>query len=63
MSSRTRDITKFAQFQSESKPTNRLTDIQEIHINLEIVQKYPGNVSRKFQKEISSRNGDIFIFV
>ena len=43
----------------ESKSTNRLTDIQEISNNLEIVQKYPGNVTKKFQKDISSRTGDI----
>ena len=42
-----------------SKPNRRLTDLQENWNTLEIVQKYPGNISNKFQKDISSKTGDI----
>ena len=40
-----------------------MTDIQEIWNYLEIVYKYPRNVYKKFQKDISSGTGDIPIFV
>ena len=39
--------------------TNRLADIQEIWNDFEIVQKYPGNISKKFQQDVSSRTGEI----
>ena len=38
---------------------NWLTDIQEIWNYLELVYKHPKNVSRKFEKDSSSRTGDI----
>ena len=38
---------------------NRLTDIQEIGNYLELVYKHPRNVSRKFEKDSSSRTEDI----
>ena len=38
---------------------NRLTDIQEIWKYLELVNKHPRNVSKRFQKDISSRTKDI----
>ena len=38
---------------------NRLTDIQEIGNYLELVYKHPRNVTKKFQKDISSRTKDI----
>ena len=63
ISSTTRDIPILVQFQSGSKPTNRLTDIQEIQNNFETVQKYPKNVSKKNQNDISSRTGNIPLFV
>ena len=40
-----------------------LTDIQKICKCLELVYKPLRNVSKKFQKDISSRTGDIPIFV
>ena len=40
-------------------PTNRLTDRQKKCNYFEIVEKYPRNVSIKFQKDISSRTGVI----
>ena len=55
ISSRTSDIPIFVYFQQGSKPTNRLTDIQEIQNYLKIVYQHPRNVSKKFQKDISSR--------
>ena len=42
-----------------SKPTNRLTDIQEIQNYLELMYKHPRNVCKRFQKDISSRTKDI----
>ena len=41
-------------------PTNRLTDIQEICKHLEKENKHLRNVSKKIQKDISSKTGDIF---
>ena len=38
---------------------NRLTDIQEILNYSELVNKHLRNVSKRFQKDISSRSGDI----
>ena len=46
-----------------SKPTNGLTDIQEICKFLEKVYKHLENVSKKIQKDTSSRTWDIFIFL
>ena len=63
ISSRTGDIPIFVLFQKGSKPTNRLTDIQEIQNYLEIVYQHPRNVSKKIQKDILSGTGDIPIFV
>ena len=37
--------------------------MQEIHIYLELVYKHPRDVSKRFQKDISSRCGDIPKFV
>ena len=37
----------------------RLTDIKENWDYLELVYKHPRNVSRKFEKDSSSRTGDI----
>ena len=42
-----------------SEEVSQLTDIQEIWNDLDIVQKYPGNISKKIKKDISSRTGDI----
>ena len=41
------------------QPTNRLTDIQEIQNYLEHMYKHPRNVSKRFQKDISSRTKDM----
>ena len=41
---------------------NRLTDIQEIWNYLELVYKHPGNISIRFQKDISSRTKGIKLF-
>ena len=38
---------------------NRLTDKQKWWNYLELVHRYPRNVSRKFEKDSSSRTGDI----
>ena len=38
---------------------NRLTDIQEIWNYLELIYKHSRNISRKFEKDSSSRTGDI----
>ena len=38
---------------------NRPTDIQEIWNYSELAGKHPRNVSRKFEKDSSSRTGDI----
>ena len=38
---------------------NRLTDIQEIWNYLKLTYKHPLNISRKFEKDSSSRTGDI----
>ena len=38
---------------------NRMTDIQEIQNHLKLVFKHPRNVSKRFQKDISSRTKDI----
>ena len=48
--SRTGNTSIFVQFQKGSRPTNRLTDIQEIWNKLEIVQKNPGNITNNFRK-------------
>ena len=40
----------------------RLTDIQEIQNYYEIVEMHPRNVSKKIQKHISSKTGDIPLF-
>ena len=57
--SRTGDILMFVYFQLGSKPTKRLTDIQEIRSYLEIGYKPLRNVSKKFEKDSSSRTRDI----
>ena len=41
------------------KPNEKLTNIQEIQTYLELVYKHPRNVSKRFQKDISSRTKDI----
>ena len=38
---------------------NRLTDIQDIWIYLELVQEHPRSVLKRFQKDIASRTKDI----
>ena len=48
-----------ASFQLGSMPTKRLEEIQEIHKDLEIVYKYPGNVPDNFKKDFSFKIGDI----
>ena len=50
-------------FSKKSKPTNRLTGLQEIQIYFELVCQNPRNGSKKFEKDISSGTGDIPIFV
>ena len=60
-SSRTVDAPIFVSFKEGSKPTNILTDKQEIHNHLELVYKHPRNV-KKNQKDVSSKPGDIPIF-
>ena len=57
--SRTWDIPIFVYFLWESKPTNRLTDIQEIQNYLDLVYKHPRKAPKEFQWDISSRTGDI----
>merc|ERR1711954_465142 len=42
-----------------SKKVTQLTDIQEICNYLELVYKHPRNVSKRFQKDSSSRTKDI----
>ena len=37
---------------------NRLTDLQKIWIYLKEMWKHPWNISRKFEKDSSSRTGD-----
>ena len=59
ISSRNVDITICVLFQSGSKPTNRLTDIQEIQNYFELVYKHPWNVSKKFDSIPSRWNKDI----
>merc|ERR1711954_478975 len=54
ISSRVGNIPKFVGFHEGTKPTNRLTDIQEIQNYLELVYKHPRNVSKGFQKDILS---------
>ena len=39
--------------------TNRLTDLQKNLNDLELEYKHPRNVSKRFQKDISSRTKDI----
>ena len=63
VSSRIWKIPIFVYFPLGSKPTNRLTDIQEIQNYSEIVYQHPRNVSKKIQWDISSRTGVIPIFV
>ena len=63
ISSRRGEIPILAKFLVKSKPPNRLTDNQEICSYLEIVYKDLRNVSKKIQKDISSKNGDFPIFV
>ena len=41
------------------KPTKRLTDIPEIQNYLDLVYKHTRKASKKIQKDISSRTGDI----
>jgi len=52
-----------AYYQYRSKPTNRLTDKQEIYKYLEIVCKHSRNVSNIFQEDISDRTEDMPTFV
>ena len=61
--SRTGDIHIVVLFQSGSKQTNRLTDVQEIQSYLEILYQHPRNVSKEIQRDIISRTGDIPTFV
>ena len=61
ISTRTGDIPILASFQQVSKSTNRPKDMQKIYNHLEIVYKHLRKVSKKFQKYISSRTGDISI--
>ena len=48
-----------------SKEVSQLTDwhIQQITNYLDLVYKHSREASKKFQKDISSRTGDIIIFV
>ena len=41
------------------KPTNRLTDIQEVKNYVDLVYKDSRKASQKIQKDISSRTEDI----
>ena len=59
ISVRTEDMPIFVEYLQGSKPTNRQTDTQKICIYLEIMWKHPSNVSKIFQKDMSSRKGDI----
>ena len=45
-------------FQQGSQPSKRLTDIQDIQNYLRLEYKHPRNVSKRFQKDISSRTKD-----
>ena len=58
-------VKKLANYQTDRPTRNselfgyHIQKSQEMWNNFEKVQKYPGNVSKKFQKDISSRTGDI----
>ena len=49
-SSRTVDAPIFVSFKEGSKPTNILTDKQEIHNHLELVYKHPRNVKKNSER-------------
>ena len=53
------NIPKFVRFHWGSMPTTRLTDIQKIQNYLDPVCQCLRNVFKKFQKDVSSRSGDI----
>ena len=55
------DIPKFVRFHQASMPTTRLTDIHKNQNYLEQLYQHLRNVSKKFQKDISSRTGDILM--
>ena len=59
ISYRAGDIPKFVRFHWGSMPTTRLTDIQKIQNYLDPVCQCLRNVFKKFQKDVSSRSGDI----
>ena len=61
--SRTGDISIFFLYREGSKPTNKLTDIQDIQKYLKLIYKDPRNVFKEFQKDMWSKTGDIPIFV
>ena len=44
-------------------PMNRLTDIQEISKHSKLIYKNPQNISRKFEKNSSSRTEDIMDYL
>ena len=48
--SRTGDISIFSLYREGSKPTNKLTDIQEIQKYLKLIYKHPKNVFKYFKK-------------
>ena len=55
ISSRTGDIFINVWYQQWIKSNNRLKDIEEMWKYLELVYEHPSNVSKRFQKDISSR--------
>ena len=59
ISSRAGNIPKFVRSHQGSMPTTRLTDIQTNLNYLYPVYQHLRKVSKKFQKDISSRTGDI----
>ena len=59
ISSRAGDIPKFVIFHQGSMPTTRLTDIQTNLNYFDPVYQHLRKVSKKFQKDISFRTGDI----
>ena len=63
ISSRAGDIPKFVIFHQGSMPTTRLTDIQTNLNYFDPVYQHLRKVSKKFQKDISFRTGDIPKFV
>ena len=63
ISSRAGDIPKFVGFHQGSMPTTRLTDIQTNLNFFGYSVPTPQEGLKKFEKDISSRTGDIPIFV